>query len=181
MVRAAEDGPSPAVPVERLHAALLDAATTGETARARFERLMPVVEEVFDFTTMSRVAVGSAWAEFDAEARRALTRAFAAYAAANYASNFDDASGLAFRTVEVVEGDGHVRVRTELARPADAPVSFDYRVQRGSEGPRIVNVVVDDTMNELARRRAEFRALLEAGGLENLLATLDAQTRARLG
>jgi hypothetical protein len=35
-------------------------------------------------------------------------------------------------------------------------------------------------MNELARRRAEFRALLQAGGIDNLLATLEAQTRARL-
>jgi phospholipid transport system substrate-binding protein len=181
--RAAEgsDG-SPAAPVERLHAALLDASADGETARARFERLLPVVSEVFDFTTMSRVAVGSAWEEFGEDERRALEEHFAAYAAANYADNFDDASGLAFRTVEVGGGEGaRVHVVAELTRPADDPVEFDYLVQRTAAGPRIVNVVVDGTMNELARRRAEFRTLLRAGGLANLLDTLDAQTTARLG
>jgi len=177
----AQDDVSPAAPVERLHATLLDAAAAGETARARFERLLPVVSEVFDFTTMSRVAVGSAWAEFDEAQRRALEERFAAYAAANYADNFDDASGLAFRTVEVEEGEGRrVHVLTELTRPSDDPVAFDYLVQRTADGPRIVNVVVDGTMNELARRRAEFRALLREGGFTNLLDTLEAQTQARL-
>ncbi len=178
----AQEPPSPAVPVERLHEALLAAAAAGETARQRFERLLPVVRDVFDFTTMSRVAVGSAWAAFGADDRRRLEDRFAAYAAANYADNFDDASGLTFRTVEVEASDGpRLHVITELVRPAEAPVVFDYLVQRATDGPHIVNVVVDGTMNELARRRAEFRSLLEAGGLEHLLATLEAQTAARLG
>ena len=179
---AARDDVSPAAPVERLHTALLDAAAAGDTVRARYERLLPVVSEVFDFSTMSRVAVGSAWAEFGDDERRALEQRFAAYAAANYAHNFDEANGLTFRTVEVGAAEGpRVHVLAELARPLKDPVEFDYLVQRTGDGPRIVNVVVDGTMNELARRRAEFRALLEAGGLQNLLATLAAQTEARLG
>ncbi len=178
----AQDDASPAAPVERLHAALLQAAAEGDTVQARHERLLPVVSEVFDFTTMSRVAVGSAWAEFGDDERRALEERFAAYAAANYAHNFDDASGLAFRTVEIGAEEGpRVHVLTELVRPVKDPVAFDYLVQRTGDGPRIINVVVDGTMNELARRRAEFRALLDAGGLSNLLATLEAQTEARLG
>jgi phospholipid transport system substrate-binding protein len=177
----AQNDVSPAAPVERLHAALLEAAAEGDTAQARYDRLLPVVSAVFDFSTMSRVAVGSAWAEFSDDERRTLEARFAAYAAANYAESFDDAGGLAFRTVEAGADEGpRVHVRTELTRPAKDPVAFDYLVQRTGEGPRIVNVVVDGTMNELARRRAEFRALLEAGGLENLLATLAAQTEARL-
>jgi phospholipid transport system substrate-binding protein len=164
-----------------LHTALLDAAAAGDTVQARYERLLPVVSEVFDFSTMSRVAVGSAWAEFGDDERRALAQRFAAYAAANYADNFDDASGLAFRTLEVGEADGpRVQVLTELSRPRGEPVTFDYLVQRTDDGPRIVNVVVDGTMNELARRRAEFLSLLQAGGIDNLLATLAAQTQARL-
>ncbi|MFP4126395.1 MAG: ABC transporter substrate-binding protein [Alphaproteobacteria bacterium] len=181
-VAAAADDASPAAPVERLHAALLEAAAEGDTVQARFERLLPVVSEVFDFSTMSRIAVGSAWAEFSDSERGALEERFAAYATANYAERFDDASGLAFRTVEVdANGGRRIQVVTELTRPAKDPVAFDYRVQRTDDGPRIVNVVVDGTMNELARRRAEFRALLEVGGLENLLATLAQQTEARLG
>jgi phospholipid transport system substrate-binding protein len=178
---AAQDAASPAAPVERLHGALVSAAEAGRTTRARFERLLPVVEDVFDFRTMSRLAVGSAWEEFGEAERRALEERFAAYAAANYADNFDDASGLAFRTLEVGEADGpRVQVLTELSRPRGEPVTFDYLVQRTDDGPRIVNVVVDGTMNELARRRAEFRSLLQAGGIDNLLATLAAQTQARL-
>ena len=176
-----QDARPPAGPVERLHDALLSAADAGETARARFERLLPVVEQVFDFRTMSRVAVGSAWDGFSDAERRMLTGRFAAYAAANYAHNFDDPSGLAFDTVEVDQSDQpRVHVVTELRRPSKGPVTFDYLVQGSDAGPRIVNVVVDGTMNELARRRAEFRSLLEAGGLDHLLATLVAQTEARL-
>jgi len=41
--------------------------------------------------------------------------------------------------------------------------------------------VVADTMNEFARRRAEFRSLLDAGGLAHLLETLEQQKRAIVG
>jgi len=169
-----------AVPVERLHEALEEAAGAGGDAASRFERLLPVVTEVFDFATMSRVAVGSAWAEWTPAERLSLRQHFAAYAAANYADNFDDASDITFRTVGVEAADGpRVRVRTELVRPEEDPIAFDYTVQRGDDGPRIVNVVVDGTMNELARRRAEFRVLLDDGGLDNLLDRLAAVTRDR--
>ncbi len=161
-----------AAPVERLQAALLT-APPGESFAERRRRLEPIVAAAFDFRTMSRVAVGSAWAGFDESERAALVDAFAAYAAANYAARFDAPGQLRFEQVGTRPGEGaRTWVETRLIRPADEPVRFDYLVQANDDGPAIVNVVVDGTLNELARRRAEFRALLDAGGLDHLLATL---------
>jgi phospholipid transport system substrate-binding protein len=171
-----------AAPVERLHDALLEAAGEGDTARARYTHLLPVVSDVFDFRAMSRWAVGRVWSDFSDEERAAVSERFAAYATANYAENFDDAGNIAFRTVDVEAGRGkRVHVRTELVREDEGPVPFDYLVFRGERGPHILNVVVAGTMNELARRRAEFRSLLEAGGLSHLLDTLEQEKRALVG
>ena len=171
-----------AAPVERLHDALLAAAGEGDTARARYTHLFPVVSDVFDFRAMSRAAVGRVWSEFSDAERAALIERFAAYATANYAENFDDAGGIDFRTVEVEAGRGkQVHVATELVRDDAGPIRFDYLVFRGERGPHILNVIVAGTMNELARRRAEFRSLLEAGGLPHLLDTLEREKRALVG
>jgi ABC-type transporter MlaC component len=171
-----------AVPVERLHEALLNAAAQGDTAEARYDHLFPVVSDVFDFQAMSRAAVGRVWSDFSDTERAALIERFAAYATANYAKRFDNATSISFRTVGVEPGQGkRVRVATELVRSERAPISFDYLVFRGTEGPHIINVVVAQTMNEFARRRAEFRSLLEVGGLAHLLETLERQKRALVG
>jgi hopanoid biosynthesis associated membrane protein HpnM len=171
-----------ATPVERLHDALLQAAAEGQTAEARYAHLLPVVSDVFDFQAMSRAAVGRVWSDFTDAERAALIEHFAAYATANYARNFDNARNISFRTVEIEPGDGkRVRVATELVRSERRPISFDYLVFRGSEGPHIINVVVAKTMNEFARRRAEFRSLLEDGGLAHLLETLAQRKRAIVG
>jgi phospholipid transport system substrate-binding protein len=169
-------------PVEKLHDALLSAAAEGDTARARYAHLFPVVSDVFDFQAMSRAAVGRVWSKYSTDERAALIEHFAAYATANYAENFDDASNISFRTVGVEPGYGkQVHVETELVRVEKRPISFDYLVFRGAEGPHIINVVVAGTMNELARRRSEFRSLLDAGGLPHLLETLEQQKRALVG
>jgi len=168
-------------PVERLHQALLTAAAEGDTARARYEHLLPVVSDVFDFRAMSRGAVGRAWSDFSEEERAALVEHFAAYATANYAENFDDAGSISFRTLAVEPGRGkRVHVETELVRSNEEAISFDYVVFRGADGPHIINVVVAETMNEFARRRSEFRALLGAGGLQHLLETLERQKQQAL-
>ncbi len=165
-------------PVERLHRALLDAAAPGSTRAERQAALTPVVGDVFDFTTMSRVTVGAAWAEFDDAQRIALAEAFRDFATANYARSFDSSDGLAFATVGTrPDRADRVWVETELARPRGEPVRFDYLVQPGAERPAIVNVVVDGTLNELARRRAEFRGLLDQGGVDLLVTTLAAKSR----
>lgn len=171
-----------AVPVERLHEALLTAAADGDTPEARYAHLHPVVSEVFDFRAMSRAAVGGVWFDFSDEQRTALVERFAAYATANYAKRFTSAENIAFRTVAVEPGDGkQVHVATELVRPEKGAISFDYLVFRGAEGPHIINVVVAGTLNEFARRRAEFRSLMQAGGLPHLLETLEQQKRALAG
>jgi hopanoid biosynthesis associated membrane protein HpnM len=168
-----------AAPVERLHEALLTAATEGDTPRARYAHLLPVVSDVFDFRAMSRAAVGRVWSDFSDAERAALIERFAAYATANYARRFDGGGNVSFRTVTVEPGRGQqVHVETELVRSRKEPISFDYLVFRGSDGPRIVNVVVAGTFNQFARRRSEFRSLLQAGGLSHLLETLEQQTRA---
>ncbi len=169
--------------VERFHEGLLgvmqEAGTLG--FRGRVEVLTPLVEATFDHATMTRLACGQAWADIDPDARAQLIEAFRRYAIATYAANFDDYSGQSFRTlaVEPTRG-GRLSVKAELVRAPGrgAPVAFDYTVHPTAAGWRAIDVVIDGRMSELARRRSEFTAILRRGGPAELLAALDAQTRA---
>ena len=169
--------------VEAFHQGLLgvmqDAGTLGFDGRVRV--LEPLVAVTFDHATMTRVACGQAWDGIDEAMRERLIAAFRNYSVASYAANFDDYSGQSFRTVAVEPGrGGRLSVKAELVRAPGrgAPIAFDYTVHRAQAGWRAIDVVVDGRMSELARRRSEFATLLRRGGPSDLLAALEAQTRA---
>ncbi|MFW5833978.1 MAG: ABC transporter substrate-binding protein [Pseudomonadota bacterium] len=169
--------------VSAFHEGLLDVMRNADTLgfAGRVEVLTPLVSRTFDHATMTRVACGQAWQTIDAPLRDRLIEAFRTYSVASYAANFDDYSGQSFETlgIEPARG-GRVRVEARLVRAAGRgePVAFDYTLREADLGWQAIDVVVDDRLSELARRRAEFTALLERGGPSELLAALEAQTLA---
>lgn len=166
-------------PVEAFHAALLEvmrnAAALGP--RGREQRLRPVMERSFDLAAMARIAVGPGWARLPGEEQQAVAAAFADWIVATYAGRFDGFSGESFATLgeQTLANDDRL-VRTELRRPTEAAVAFNYLVRNG----RIVDIYLAGTVSELASRRAEFAALLRDGGAARLVGELRGRTAALL-
>ena len=53
------------------------------------------------------------------------------------------------------------------------------RSRDGDAGPQIVDIFLTGTISELATRRSEFSAVLQQGGYQALLATLERKTAAQ--
>ena len=172
---------SPATAVEGFHAALLDIMhnATRLGVRGRFDRLAPVMGQVFDLAAMTRIAVGPSWTGFTAGDQAALTEAFSRWSIATYAARFDGFSGESFATQGVqATANGDQLVRTVLNRPAgQEPVVLSYLLRQG----RVVDVYLTGTISELASRRSEFAGLIREGGAPRLLNELQRRHAALLG
>jgi phospholipid transport system substrate-binding protein len=57
--------------------------------------------------------------------------------------------------------------------PDDDPVELSYLMKQFDGDWRIIDVLLDARYSELARQRAEFAAVLRAGGVPDLVATLE--------
>ncbi|MBV8592904.1 MAG: ABC transporter substrate-binding protein [Caulobacteraceae bacterium] len=153
----------------------------GMGVRGRFRRLQPVIDETFDIPTMTRFAVGPAWAGFSEVEKAALIRAFARLSAASYAKNFDSYSGEKFVVDPKVETRGADKiVQVKLIQPKGAPVALTYRMRPAAGGWRIVDVYYG-AISQLTTRRSDFAGPLASGGARGLLAHLETLTTRLVG
>jgi len=170
-----------AATVERLHAALIDTMKDAKALgyEGRRQRLDPVIRAAYDLPLMTEIAMGSAWKSLSQDDRSAMVTAFSDLTIANYASRFDGWDGEKFVTGDQTDGGrGTIIVHTQLAPKDDKPVALDYRLHKGNDGWRIIDVYADSTISELATRRSEFAAVLAQGGVPVLLEKLRQRTQA---
>jgi phospholipid transport system substrate-binding protein len=181
LVAPAAHAQNPTAVVEGFHNTLLDIMRNAPRlgVRGRYERLAPVMAQVFDLATMTRIAVGPPWTGFTAADQAALTEAFSRWSIATYAARFDGFSGETFSTQGVqATANGDQLVRTTLNRTGgQEPVVLSYLLRSG----RVVDVYLTGTISELASRRSEFAGLIREGGAARLLAELQRRITALLG
>lgn len=162
--------------VASLDDALLDvmknAAALG--TKGRFEHLLPVVERVYDLPHMAQLLVGPQWAQLTAAQQQGLISAFGRFSAANYAAQFDGYNGERFDiTGQRTSSSGGTIVDTRLTPSEGQPVTLSYLMRQTREGWRIVDVLAEGTISELARRRSEFASVLRRDGPNGLIDLLE--------
>ena len=164
--------------IEVFDSALMETLKAGPAlgAKGRYHKLTPVIEQTFDLPTMTRFAVGPAWATINEPDRQALIKAFSRLSAANYAHNFDRFSGESFNIEPKVDTRGVDKiVQTKLTPGHGAPVSLTYRMRESGGAWKIIDVYYGQ-ISQLTTRRSDFAAPLASGGAKGLLAHLDALT-----
>lgn len=187
----AADG-SPTAVIEDLHAVLLKALKTTPSGKAgiddRYQLFNPVMRRVYDFGRMIEVVTGSAWAGADDGERRALTDAFARLSVMIYAERF--AGGYAGERFEIsgerpgprdsryVDTLIHRGTSAPLQPGEDAEVKVTYVLTEADGGWRIIDVLLDRSISELALRRSEYATVLRQGGVAKLTEVLNAKADA---
>ena len=167
-------------PVQALDAGLLAIMKAhGAGLAGRAATLGPVVDRSFDIPQMTRIAVGPAWNKASPADQTALVAAFRRLTVNGFAKNFDSFSGHSFTVSPQVEARGGDRlVRTTLNDPSGSPVSINYRLREGPGGWRIIDVLYNSSISQLATRRADFASVLAQGGPRALVQHLDALAKA---
>ncbi len=165
--------------IDQFHASLLAVMKQADKsgAKARYQVLEPEIAKRFDLRLMIALATGKHWRTAGEESRDRLTKAFHRFSAATYASRFSGYSGQSFKTLNVSTGPRKTElVRTEIRRPDGPPVALTYVTRMARIGWRIVDVLIDDGISELAVRRSEYRSVLKSDGVDGLIRLLDQKT-----
>lgn len=141
--------------------------------QGRYQKLEPVMAQIFDLPTMTRFAVGSAWSSVSPAQQAALVRAFSRMTVATYAHNFDDYGGQRF-VLDKVETRGPDKlVRTRLTSTSGAPVSLVYRMRQSGGTWKIIDVYYNGAVSSLMGQRSEYAATVKSGGPAALVAKLN--------
>ncbi|MDD9916777.1 MAG: ABC transporter substrate-binding protein [Rhodospirillaceae bacterium] len=169
---------SPRDRIESLNATLLEIMQNADELgyAGRYEKLQPVMPQLYDFALMSRIAVGVYWKKLAPEQQKQLTEAFSRMSIATYAARFDGYSG---ETFEIVSAEKSVRdtmlVKTRLIKSDGSPVALNYLTRPSGEDWRIIDVFLDARFSELARLRADYTAVIKRQGFDSLLSTIEAK------
>jgi len=171
----AQDG-APSAVLDEFHASLLavmkEGPALGHSGRAR--RLQPEVARAFHLPVMIQVATGTFWRQANPAQQDALVAAFTRYSTATYAKNFKKYAGERFETVAERAGPQNTTLLdTRIVKSDGSAVEITYVMKKGSDAWKVVDVVVDKGISELALRRSEFSRQLKDAGIDSLVATLN--------
>lgn len=175
--------PQPTAVIDRLHTVLLDTMQRASVlgVEGRYRNLDPVLREVYDFEQMIMLAAGAAWPDADDGARQTLAAAFTHFSVATYASRFDGYTGERFEIVGERAGPRNaVIVDTRLVRTDGDPVPISYVLRARDGSWRIVDVLLEKAISELAVRRSEYAKILAQGGIPQLTQVLNDRADALL-
>ena len=126
----------------------------------RYRLLEPRIEETFDLQRMIRVAAGSQWNKASEEERARLLDAFTRLTVSTYASRFDGYSGERFETLGERPGPRDtVLVDTRIVPSDGPPVALNYVLEQKEDRWRVIDILLDAKVSELAMRRSEYRRL----------------------
>jgi len=174
---AADTGP--AAPIAALYAALERVMKEGPSTpfAERFHQLAPVITRVFDLKAILARSVGLQWSGLNDAVRERLYKAFSDFTVASYVANFDEYDGQKFEILPQQRSIGADKVvATRIVRANGKPVQIDYVMRKVGPDWKVVDVLLDGTISRVAVQRSDFRSLLDRGGAEALIASLQRKT-----
>ena len=165
----------PSEVVDRFHEVLLSvmkkASSTSVTAR--YNELKPEIEKAFNLPFMIRITVGPRWNTANNQQKRELIEAFKSMSVGTYASRFDGYSGQLFKTLKVRNGPRGTRlVDTRIESPNDESVRITYVMGKFGDKWKIIDVLLDRGISEMAVRVSEYRSILRSRGVGSLASAL---------
>ncbi len=147
-------------------------------------RLLEVVEAKifphFDFTRMTRLAMGKNWSKAAPEQQQELVKEFRTLLVRTYSNAFTTYRDYTI-TVEPLKGkmdDSDTTVRTQVIRgQGQQPVPIDYSMAKTPDGWKAYDVTVAG-VSLVTNYRSTFNSQVHEGGVEKLIKTLTEKNRA---
>lgn len=165
----------PVATVEAFHDQLLAVMKAASTSpvKARFDRLAPTMDETFDLKRMIQVASTPQWASADEAQKNHLFSAFRQMSIATYASQFDGYTGEKFETIGERPGPQNTAlVETRIVETNGAATGLTYVLKQTGERWLIADILLDNSVSQLAVRRSEYRRILKDLGIPGLIDSL---------
>jgi phospholipid transport system substrate-binding protein len=178
----AQGGDPAAATLQNFYDVLTASMKAGGSAKSRYDKLRPAVEQDFDLPGMTALSVGPSWASISAADQKALSDAFERMTIANYARNFDSYSGEKFTVDPAVQQRGAEKfVKSNMKPGSGDAIAFNYRMHQAGSSWKILDVYLAGNISQLAQKRADFASTLSASGPQGLAKKLNALADQQLG
>jgi phospholipid transport system substrate-binding protein len=172
----ADTGNSPmAVTQTMVNRALQIMGNKATPVRQRRRDLREAIENEFDFTEMSRSALGYHWRNLSPDERGQFTRLFTSFIEDAYLTKIQDYSGQRVRFEgQTPLGQGYMQINTDIVQPDKSPIEVNYLLLQKGDTWKIYDVTVD-AISIIANYRNQFNRVINEKGFGQLMADLRAK------
>ena len=133
----------------------------------------------FNFTSMTKLALGKNWASATPDQRKALTEEFRALLVQTYTASitlFKDQK-IEYRPLKIAPDDTDVLVRSLVKSSGGGePVQVDYGMEKTDEGWKVYNVKIGG-ISLVENYRGTFNTEIQKSGVDGLIKTLRDKNR----
>jgi phospholipid transport system substrate-binding protein len=141
----------------------------------RRHELRELIEPRFDFTEMSRSALGFHWRSLTPTQRADFTNVFKDFIEDAYLSKIQDYSGQKVRYGAARSlGQGYAEVDTQIVQAGKNPIPVNYLLDQKDGSWKIYDVTVDN-ISIVANYRTQFNRVINQDGFDKLMADLRAK------
>jgi phospholipid transport system substrate-binding protein len=133
----------------------------------------------FDFTRMTRLAVGKNWQQASDAQKEQLVKEFRTMLVRTYSTSL---TAYRNQTIEVkptkmAAADKETTVRTAVLQQGGPSIPIDYSMEKVDSGWKVYDVVIDGA-SLVTTYRGSFNEQIQRGGIDGLLKTLADRNRA---
>ncbi|EME69100.1 ABC-type transport system protein [Paramagnetospirillum caucaseum] len=178
---ATAQGMGPEAVIRTFSDRLLDSMKGGAKLgfKGRADKMRPAVADAYDMPSMTRSTLGTAFAKLTPEEAARLAATYSAFSVATYASQFNEWNGERFDVGESrPSAGGTVIVPSWLVPKNGDPTQIDYVMRQDQGQWRVIDVLFEGTVSQVAVRRSEFGSLFRSKGFGGLIETIEKQTAA---
>src|SRR5689334_1557249 len=99
----------------------------------------------FDFTRMTRLAVGRNWNQASDAQKEALTKEFRTMLVRTYSTSLTQYRDqkIDVKPVKMAAGDKETTVRTAVIQQGGPPIPIDYAMEKSDSGWKVFDVIID--------------------------------------
>lgn len=127
----------------------------------------------FDFTRMTRLAMGKNWNKASDTQKTELVNQFRTLLVRTYSSSVSQYKNqtIEYKPTKLAAEDKEATVKTVVVQPGGQPIPIDYRMEKMPEGWKVFDIAVDG-VSLVTNYRGEFNSQVEQGGVDGLLKSL---------
>lgn len=127
----------------------------------------------FDFTRMTRLAVGRNWQQATPEQREALTKEFRTLLVRTYSNSISQYRNQKFvvQPLRADAADKDVLVHSAVVQDNGPQIPIDYRMEKEGSDWKVYDVVIDGA-SLVTTYRGSFNDQIQKGGIDGLVKTL---------
>ena len=127
----------------------------------------------FDFTRMTKLAVGRGWRDATPEQQKSLTQEFHTLLMNTYSSALESYKNepIEVLPLSAAPDSNQVMVHSRIIQSGKAPISIDYRMEKTGQGWMIFDVTVEG-VSLVTNYRSTFQTEISNSGIDGLIKML---------